>query len=1083
MLTLLIGRDWTANTQAVFASIAEDVRREQGGRILMVPELISHEAERELCRTAGDTASRFAEVLSFTRLARRVAETVGGPAQECMDAGGRVVAMAAAARQLTSRLKAYAAVETKPEFLTELIDGIDEFKRCCITPTDLKLAALATEGSLAQKLEELSLLMETYEALCAQGKRDPRDQMFWLLEQLEQGDFAQKHVFYIDGFPDLTRQHMQILEFLICNSPSVTVSLNCDVPGSALLAFEKTGATASALLRCAQRAGVPVEIRQIPQVRTRLAAMRAGLFQGPLTSGAEAGQLHTLHADTPWQECMAAAHRCQALVRQGCRYRDITIVCGDMGAYRDILGLIFRRMNIPIYQSGTEDILQKSMIATVLTALDAALSGFDRKSVLRYLRSALSPLDEDTCDQVENYAILWGIRGSRWCSPWENHPDGLGEQESEQSRQRLDALNQARAFAIGPLERLRTRLLQAQRLNEQVEALYDFLEEIHLEERLADMARQLDESGDNRSAQILNQLWEILISALEQMYDVLGATAWEPEHFSRILRLLLSQYDVGTIPPVLDAVQVGPVNAMRCHSQKYLLVLGAQEGSLPGYSGSVGLLTDQERVALRELGVPLTGGAMEGIQEEFAEIYGVFCGALEQVFVSYSGEQPSFVFRRLAQLAGGVAETQDNLEFADANPQEAGAWLARFGAADAAEQLQLTQAYQAALDRRDYALGRVARAHVQSLYGRELLLSASQVDTQAECRLAYFLKYGMRAKERKEATVDSAEFGTYVHYVLEKTVEDIMRSGGFPQTTLERTLELAHRHSKAYEQAHFEQIDSERLQYLFQRNLRELDMVVEELWEELRQSRFQPRGVEVHFGGEGDLGAIPIPNDAMEARLQGFVDRVDVWQSLGSLYYRIVDYKTGKKSFDYCDVFNGIGLQMLLYLFALEHQGGALLGADASPAGVQYFPARVPYISADGRNEPTDRERQKHWRRSGLLLQDDAVLQAMEPGEKPTRLPFGYSRDGELTGDLADREQLRLLEGYVFHVLKQLVEEIASGDVTPNPYTRGSSHNACAFCPYGPICHPETVPGRRNYQAMKPQRFWEELEKERMRRG
>ena len=66
----------------------------------------------------------------------------------------------------------------------------------------------------------------------------------------------------------------------------------------------------------------------------------------------------------------------------------------------------------------------------------------------------------------------------------------------------------------------------------------------------------------------------------------------------------------------------------------------------------------------------------------------------------------------------------------------------------------------------------------------------------------------------------------------------------------------------------------------------------------------------------------------------------------------------------------------------------------------------------------------------------------------------------------------------MFRVLETMVEDIASGDVTPNPYTRGSSHNACSFCPYGPVCHPDTVTGRRNYQAMKAQRFWEEIEKE-----
>ena len=193
------------------------------------------------------------------------------------------------------------------------------------------------------------------------------------------------------------------------------------------------------------------------------------------------------------------------------------------------------------------------------------------------------------------------------------------------------------------------------------------------------MAQELDAAGDNRAAQILNQLWEILLGALEQMYDMLGDTHWEGEQFIRLFRLLLSQYDVGTIPPVLDAVQVGPVSAMRCHQEKHLIVLGAEEGKLPGYSGSAGVLTDQERVTLRELGVPLTGGAMEGVQAEFAEIYGCFCGAMASVSVFCSGDQPSFVYRRLCELAGGEQQVKNTLDFAPADGLEAGAYLAPVG--------------------------------------------------------------------------------------------------------------------------------------------------------------------------------------------------------------------------------------------------------------------------------------------------------------------------------------------------------------------------------------------------------------------
>ena len=184
MLKLLLGKDWKALREEVLGRIAKDVRNRQPGRVLIVPELISHEAERALCACAGDTASRYAEVLSFTRLQRSVSDALGKASRECLDDGGRVVAMAAAARQLSSRLKAYAALESKPEFLKELVDAVDEFKRCCISTDDLKQAAARTAGSLAQKLEELALLMESYDGLCAQGRRDPRDQMSWLLEQM-----------------------------------------------------------------------------------------------------------------------------------------------------------------------------------------------------------------------------------------------------------------------------------------------------------------------------------------------------------------------------------------------------------------------------------------------------------------------------------------------------------------------------------------------------------------------------------------------------------------------------------------------------------------------------------------------------------------------------------------------------------------------------------------------------------------------------------------------------------------------------------------------------------------------------------
>ena len=328
--------------------------------------------------------------------------------------------------------------------------------------------------------------------------------------------------------------------------------------------------------------------------------------------------------------------------------------------------------------------------------------------------------------------------------------------------------------------------------------------------------------------------------------------------------------------------------------------------------------------------------------------------------------------------------------------------------------------------------------------------------------------------------MDPAVFGTFVHHVLEHSAKEVMSLGGFHVVDEEQTLQIAHKYAEEYAAERFKSLDSERLTYLFRRNGLELDMVVRELWSELSQSEFEPVAFELNFGEDGQMPAVPISGKQMEAQLRGFVDRVDAWRDGFQSFVRVVDYKTGKKDFDYCDVFNGVGLQMLLYLFALEQGGESVVEGKRVSAGVQYFPARFPYLSEDGRLDPetAQAEHLKQAKRRGLILKDEAVIRAMEPGEEIIRLSCKRNKDDELVGDVADREQLRQLREYVFRYLGELVDDIAEGRVDPNPYTRGSSHSACAFCPYGRVCAADREAGRRNYKAMKANEFWDRIEKE-----
>ena len=85
----------------------------------------------------------------------------------------------------------------------------------------------------------------------------------------------------------------------------------------------------------------------------------------------------------------------------------------------------------------------------------------------------------------------------------------------------------------------------------------------------------------------------------------------------------------------------------------------------------------------------------------------------------------------------------------------------------------------------------------------------------------------------------------------------------------------------------------------------------------------------------------------MSVSLSGKVDRVDGYIKNGRLYLRVMDYKSGKKSFSLSDIWYGLNMQLIIYLYALQQEGldryRARLTAELNeivPAGVLYVPVR-----------------------------------------------------------------------------------------------------------------------------------------------
>lgn len=583
----------------------------------------------------------------------------------------------------------------------------------------------------------------------------------------------------------------------------------------------------------------------------------------------------------------------------------------------------------------------------------------------------------------------------------------------------------------------------------------------------------------------------------------------ELEEFAALFRLVLSQYDVGTIPVSLDRVTAGETTRQTGQHGKVLFLLGADDASIPQVSTPAGLLSDDDRSLLASYGLELNQTARDLLYREMTTVYLTCARPTQKLIVYWPGQsgageerRPCFLVERLRLLFSDLTVEREEDLYGRFRLQAPLPALEQAGRSQSAHDALLAlPEYAPMVERLDRAArwerGRLSRNAVERLYGHRVPMSASRMDKYKSCHFSYFMRYGLQAEPRKPAGFTAPEYGTFVHYVLEHVLKD----DAFQQTTLpgwedeqdqERRDRVAELTRQAVEQYVREELggleqQSERFQYLFCRLLRSVQAVVDNVTQEIWASKFRPISFELGFGSGKDLPPVELTVGDVTLSITGFVDRVDGWEKDGRLYLRVVDYKTGRKSFDLTEVWNGLGLQMLLYLFTLEDRGEKFYGKPVEGAGVLYLPARDAIIkgSRSMSDDAWRKQLDKELTRSGLVLSDPAVLDAMEePGEKGYRfLPLKVSKStGEISGEaLATAEQLGKLGGHIQKVLEEICEEIAQGNIAADPFWRGPEKNACRYCDYAQACHFEEGrggDGKRWLASVKSREFWENVARE-----
>lgn len=133
-----------------------------GEAVLIVPEQYSFAAERIVLERLGTADAQRVEVLSFTRLANTVFNSVGWDKGKRLNEAGKILLMSRALEQCADKLTVYARSADSPAVVRELLVLSEEFCQCAISSEDIVSAMNnMKEGLLKDKLGDISLVFRS----------------------------------------------------------------------------------------------------------------------------------------------------------------------------------------------------------------------------------------------------------------------------------------------------------------------------------------------------------------------------------------------------------------------------------------------------------------------------------------------------------------------------------------------------------------------------------------------------------------------------------------------------------------------------------------------------------------------------------------------------------------------------------------------------------------------------------------------------------------------------------------------------------------------------------------------------------
>jgi ATP-dependent helicase/nuclease subunit B len=227
----------------------------------------------------------------------------------------------------------------------------------------------------------------------------------------------------------------------------------------------------------------------------------------------------------------------------------------------------------------------------------------------------------------------------------------------------------------------------------------------------------------------------------------------------------------------------------------------------------------------------------------------------------------------------------------------------------------------------------------------------------------------------------------------------------------------------------------------------------------VRAGQFVPQKFEVSFSELRDYDTLQFSLDHdVQLNLNGRIDRIDRYDDGNQISIKVIDYKSGSTKFDLLRLYQGLQLQLVVYMdAAMELTEKEQPERSVAPGGILYYHIDDPVLESD---EPLSGEEAEHalllaLRPDGLINADENIYRAMDENleTRSEVIPVELKKSGELSArsHVATTEEFALIQNYTRLKIRESAKAIYDGDVRVNPYKSGTD-SSCSFCPYASVC-------------------------------